>query len=109
MLTVHTNGHGTVSPNYNGQLLDVGRSYSMTAKPVSGFGFAGWSGSLTSTNSTLTFMMEPSLALTANFVDMQKPTLSITSPSSGLQTSNASCTVTARPPTTWPWLEFIIN
>ena len=41
-------------------------------------------------------MMEPSLTFTANFVDVQKPTLSITSPSSGLQTTNANCTLAGK-------------
>ena len=95
-LTVHTNGRGSLSPNYNGQMLAIGKGYTMSAAAVSGYGFAGWTGSLTSSNTTISFIMSPNLSLTASFVDVQKPTLSITSPSSGLQTTNASCAIAGK-------------
>jgi glucose/arabinose dehydrogenase len=36
-------GSGTVSPDYNGQLLEIGKSYTMIARPAKGFALAGWS------------------------------------------------------------------
>ena len=44
MLTVHTNGNGTISPNYGGALLQIGHNYSMTAKAGTGFAFTNWTG-----------------------------------------------------------------
>ena len=93
MVTVRTNGRGNVSPNLNGQMLEIGKSYSMTAAPNSGFGFGGWSGSIASNKTALTFMVQPNLTLTANFVDTQLPTLAITAPTPNLQATNANLTV----------------
>jgi hypothetical protein len=76
-VTVQIVGSGTVNPNLNGQRLTIGTKYSMTAKPKSGFSFAGWSGSLTSSKSKLTFTHTHGLTFTATFVDNQKPALKI--------------------------------
>jgi hypothetical protein len=76
-ITVHTNGNGTVSPNYNGQMLEVGKSYSMTATAATGFMFTNWTGSVPTNGATVKFIMASDLVLTANFVDIQKPTVSI--------------------------------
>jgi len=43
-LTVSTNGSGSLSPNYNGALLQIGRNYSITATPGTGFAFGNWMG-----------------------------------------------------------------
>ena len=67
-ITVQTNGNGTVSPNYNGQLLEIGRAYSMTATAGSGFVFSNWSGSASSATPTLGFLMQSNLVLQANFI-----------------------------------------
>lgn len=96
LLTVQTNGRGTVSPNENGKSLDIGRNYTITATASLGFGFTGWTGGIVTNKPTITFMMEPNLALTANFVDTQKPTLTISSPATGLQTSNANLAVVGK-------------
>lgn len=66
-LSVTTNGNGSVTPNYNGQLLISNAVYSMLAQPGDGFVFSGWSGSITSTNPLLTFTNSNNLSLTANF------------------------------------------
>ena len=60
-------GQGNVTPNLSGQNLVIGANYTITAVPHAGNGFAGWSGSLTGTNVSLTFTMQPGLALTAAF------------------------------------------
>ena len=68
VLTVQTNGSGTLSPGLNGKLLEIGKAVSMTAKPAARNLFAGWSGSLDSPNPVLTFQMQSNLTLQANFV-----------------------------------------
>jgi uncharacterized repeat protein (TIGR02543 family) len=93
-ITVLTNGNGSVSPDYNGQVLALGQSYTMTAKPAKGFGFAGWTGSVTSTNAKLTFLMASNLTFTAGFTDAAPPTVKITIPTSGQRVTNAMFTAT---------------
>ena len=66
-LTVVVNGAGTVSPNYNGQALQVGRSHVVTAQPNPGNVFTSWTGSLITTNPALSFVMSNGLVLVANF------------------------------------------
>lgn len=61
-------GSGTISPNYNGQALTIGTTYTMTAKPASGYLFQGWLGTVTTTNTTMEFVMEPNMVLVAKFV-----------------------------------------
>ncbi len=63
------NGTGTVSPNYNGQALRIGKVYSMTAKPGAGYAFANWTGDIpTNISPKLTFLMQNGLVLQANFI-----------------------------------------
>jgi hypothetical protein len=101
-LTVNTNGSGTFSPNYNGASLYVGSPYSITAMAGTGFAFTNWTGGILSpltvlTNgATLQFVMQSNLVLQANFVDVQKPTNSITSPTPGQSWSNGVFTVTGK-------------
>ncbi len=94
VLTVNTNGNGTISPNYNGALLQIGANYSMTATASAGFGFTGWTGSSTTNGATLKFLMASNLTFTANFVDVARPTNTITAPTSGQRWSNSVFTVT---------------
>lgn len=67
-LTVSTNGVGSVSPNLNGRLLEIGRRYLLTATPGAGFVFSNWTGGLLSSTSRLNFLMQSDLMLQANFV-----------------------------------------
>ena len=94
VLTVRTNGHGTISPNYNGAVLQLGQSYAMTATASPGYGFMSWTGSSTTNGATLTFVMASNLTFTANFIVVTNPTLTITAPASGQRWSNAVFTVT---------------
>lgn len=41
-LLVFTNGSGRIVPYENGQLLEVGREYVITAVPDAGYAFEGW-------------------------------------------------------------------
>jgi len=68
VLTVQIIGNGTVSPNYNGQVLKLGNNYTMTATPGSGYAFSKWTGSIYSTSPSLTFVMQTNFVLQANFV-----------------------------------------
>lgn len=68
-LIVLTVGAGTLSTNLNGQLLNVGQNYSVTALPAPGYVFASWLvGGLPNLNRTLNFTMQANLVLTAIFV-----------------------------------------
>jgi hypothetical protein len=64
-------GAGSVSPNYNGRLLEVGRRYTVTALPAVSNLFAFWNGGATSVVAKLTFTMRSNLVLVANFVPNQ--------------------------------------
>ncbi len=86
--TVQINGGGTVTPNFNGVLLEIGKTYSMTAQAGAGCAFVNWSGDLPTNSPTLTFVMQSNLTLIANFTDPIKPTVAITSPKKGFSVSN---------------------
>ena len=82
VLTVRTNGSGSIKPVYNGMSLQLGLNYSMTATAVGGgkknYGFQRWtdgSSNIVSGSATLKFMMTSNLTLTANFGDVIKPTI----------------------------------
>src|SRR5208337_2537844 len=100
-LTVQIVGRGTVNPNYNGALLAINENYTMTASALSGsgFGLTNWtdgSGKLLTNRATLQFTMVTNLMLTAKFVDVQPPTLSILTPTSNQQWTNGGFTVTGK-------------
>jgi hypothetical protein len=82
MLTVNTNGSGTVNPNFNGAWLPVGQPYSLIATPGAGYVFFRWTGSLTTNNSMLNFVMTSNRAFTANFANQTSPPVGIDSGSS---------------------------
>lgn len=90
---VSINGNGTISPNYDEQQLEIGRKYSMTATAGSGCIFTNWTGDFPSASATVTFMMPSSLTMTANFIETNIPTLTITAPTAGQRMTNALATV----------------
>lgn len=94
-LKIVIKGGGTLKPNLNGALLEIGNTYKVTAKPVPGSTFSNWTANLgAGTNSeTISFVMQSNLTLTANFIDHQNPTLTITSPRNAQFSSNAVFTV----------------
>ena len=98
-LQIRASGLGTVSPNYSNAWLEIGRNYSITSTPASGFVFTNWVVSTnwiagtTMSTTNLTFMMASNLTLQVNFLDTNKPTVSITNPTAGQRVSNAVFTV----------------
>jgi subtilisin family serine protease len=60
-------GSGTVTPALDGQLLEIGRTYTLRARPSRDQIFAGWEGAA-SLAPTLTFTMREGLELSARFV-----------------------------------------
>ena len=82
-------GLGTITTNWTGPNLEIGRNYTMSAAAATGFKFTGWTGGVTTTNASLTFMMQSNLVIQANFVDSQLPTIAITNPVSNATFSNS--------------------
>src|SRR6185369_9512701 len=68
-LSLTVNGSGTVSPNLDGQWLEIGQSYTVTAQPASGYAFSNWSGTVSAASAQLTFVMQSSMTLVASFYD----------------------------------------
>jgi WD40 repeat protein len=66
-ITVGVNGAGTVSPNYNGQVIANGNAISMTATPAPNWVFSGWSGTISSSAQTISFVVQQDTAVQANF------------------------------------------
>jgi uncharacterized repeat protein (TIGR02543 family) len=70
-ITVAAAGQGTFSPNYNGWFLQIGQSYTMTAKPSFGYLFYSWvdaGGNTLATTPALTFQVQSNTTLQANFI-----------------------------------------
>ena len=107
VLMVITNGLGSLNPNYNNALLQVGKSYSIKATAGKGFTFSNWTGGMSlplgvmTNGTTVRFLMESNLILQANFVDLTKPILKITAPTSGQHMSNALANVTGTASDNW--------
>jgi uncharacterized repeat protein (TIGR02543 family) len=96
ILTVNSTVGGKIKPNYNGKSLEVGMNYSMTAKAEKGFAFTNWTGSVTTNGETLEFTMTSNLTFTANFVDIDAPSLKIESPKSKHSVDSSAFTVTGK-------------
>jgi hypothetical protein len=75
-------GLGTVGIYTNGQLLEIGTSYMLTATPAAGCMLQNWTTNniVAGTSASLVFVMRPNLTVCANFIDTAKPTVAITSP-----------------------------
>lgn len=77
-------GLGTITGPTNGQILEVGRNYSLSAKPAKGFLFSEWTGTRvidtntyegSSTSPAIYFQMESNLTFAATFVTNFYPQL----------------------------------
>jgi len=91
-LTVNTNGSGTLKPDLDGQLLEIGRTFTMSAKPAKGFAFVDWTGSATTSSTKLSFVMASNLTFTANFKDIARPVNVILTPTKGQTFTNTVAT-----------------
>ncbi len=108
-LTVQLTGKGTITPNYSNAVLQVGVNYTVTAGVVSGSGFAftNWTGGTNLPLTVLTngpilqFVMASNLVLQANFVETNRPTLTITAPTAGQHMTNALATVVGTASDSW--------
>jgi hypothetical protein len=65
--TLAIDGDGTISSGLDAQTLTPGQVYTVTAVPAAGQEFAGWTGSINSSDPRLTFVMQTNLMLTAKF------------------------------------------
>jgi hypothetical protein len=96
-LGLTANGNGTILLSgkaiTNQTPLVVGTSYTLTAKPGTGFAFSNWTGSVIGTNASITFVMQTNTALTARFVDVASPSVAITAPKAKAAVSNATLQV----------------
>jgi len=79
-------GKGAATGATNGQLLEVGRSYTLTARPGLGFVLTNWSScedEILTNRVTLNFRMTSNHCLRAVFADVQRPTLALLYPLNG--------------------------
>ncbi len=67
-LQVQVIGNGKVTPDYEGQTLAVGKTYTVTAVPDAGYIFSHWAGNVTGSNPKLAFVMQKDMVLEAHFV-----------------------------------------
>ena len=67
-VTIAAIGQGTITGLTNGQIVEVGRGYRLTATAKAGNLFSNWSGTIVSTNPVLNLLMSSNAAFTANFV-----------------------------------------
>ena len=80
VLSVHTSGNGKIAPAMNGSRLRIGQRYIMSAIPAKGFAFTNWTdvnGNPLTNKPNISFQMVSNLDLTANFIDISKPVLTI--------------------------------
>jgi len=98
-MTVRINGAGTVAPNYNGAQLEVNQPYSMTATPGLGFALTNWTDAvdvIVTNKPAISFKMSSNLVLQANFVDIQRPAVAITTPILGQRVLGTNAVYTVR-------------
>ena len=82
-LTLSIVGRGAVSGATNGQLLEIGRPYTLAARPSAGFVLTNWSdcaGNPITNRTTFNFRMSSNYCLRAVFEDVQRPLVAISYP-----------------------------
>ena len=67
-VSIANTGQGAIAGLTNGQIVEVGKGYKLTAAARAGNLFSNWSGAISSTNPVLNFIMPSNAAFTANFV-----------------------------------------
>ena len=101
-LTVHTSGNGSVTSSPAGiscsntattgcaATFTTNAQVVMTETPASGYRFYGWSGPCTGTDATCTLSMNESKSLTAVFVQVVSPSVTVQISGGGTVTSSPS-------------------
>jgi hypothetical protein len=94
-IAIFASGFGLPVPNYDGWLLENGKTYSMTAKPTPGNVFLKWtdvSGNTLTTSPKFTFTVQTNLTVVMYF--MRNPFATMAGPFAGLfyDTNNISST-----------------
>jgi hypothetical protein len=105
-LQIQITGLGTLTPNYSNALLAIGQNYTISAVPANGFLFTNW---VVATNgvgaphsqASLQFMMVSNLSLQANFVDVTKPAVTISSPTANQKMTNAIAVIRGTATDNW--------
>jgi hypothetical protein len=98
-LQIRSLGLGTLTPNYSNAWLEIGRNYSITSAPASGFVFTNWTistnwiGGLAVAGKDLVFMMASNLTLQSVYLETSSPSLTITAPVAGQHVTNALATL----------------
>jgi uncharacterized repeat protein (TIGR02543 family) len=94
-ISLSTVGKGSISLA-NGALLQIGKTYKLSAKAAKGFSFKGWTGSITNNSSKLSFLMTSNTTFTANFADTARPLCVIIFPAVKHTLTNSPIVVTGR-------------
>jgi uncharacterized repeat protein (TIGR02543 family) len=89
---ISISGAASIPSPTNGQLLDIGFNYVLTARAAAGFAFTGWTGSIDTNSAKLSFTMSSNLSFTANFVDVTPPGITVSSPVQNQRWSNSTFT-----------------
>ena len=66
-LSLRIHGDGFVLGANSSDLLELGRNYTLVAKPAPDYLFAGWTGTVTEASATLHFLMESNTSINAVF------------------------------------------
>jgi hypothetical protein len=76
-------GAGTVSRSPDLASYDNGASVQLTASAGAGWSFSAWSGAVTGSTNPVDVVMDADQTVTATFVDIGSPTVSVTAPNGG--------------------------
>jgi uncharacterized repeat protein (TIGR02543 family) len=107
-LTINTVGSGSVALNPAGGTYNDGTVVTLTATPVAGFQFNGWSGALTGSTNPATITMNANKSVTATFTAVSPSQFTLTAntvgsgsvdlnPAGGVYNSGTVVTLTATP------------
>jgi hypothetical protein len=91
-LTVNVVGGGTVAKSPNTPTYPDGSKVQLTGTPGTGWAFSAWSGGLVSALNPDSVLMNADKTVTATFVDVAAPTITVTAPNGGelLTTGNST-------------------
>jgi cyclophilin family peptidyl-prolyl cis-trans isomerase len=97
-LSLNIVGDGTVTPVTNGESIEIGTGFQVTAKAKAGYKFYSWSdGTTISLNPVQTYTMSSGLTLTATFVpNVVAKGISITYPAAGARLTNGNFLISGR-------------